>query len=72
MVPCQDLVFTVAAPFGRMAAQWELIFSTTYQHWSTGSGTERKFLASGGAVTTHLNGVDWDSTSVMAGAAYHF
>ena len=55
-----------------MASQWELIFSTTYQHWSTGSGTDRKFLADGGTATTHLNGVDWDSASVMAGAAYHF
>jgi hypothetical protein len=55
-----------------MADHWDLLFSASYEQWSTGSGIDRKFLAGGGTSTTRLNGVDWDSSSFMVGAAYHF
>jgi hypothetical protein len=51
---------------------WDITFTATHQDWSTDSGTDRKFLVSGGTAATKLNGVDWNSTSLMAGAVYHF
>lgn len=52
--------------------QWDITFTASHQKWSTGSGIDRKFLISGGSSTTKLNGVEWESTSFMAGAVYHF
>lgn len=51
---------------------WDLAFNANYQHWSTDSGTDRKFLAAGGTATTLLNDVSWSSSSFMAGANFHF
>jgi Protochlamydia outer membrane protein len=51
---------------------WDWLFTVNIQHWSTDSGTDRKFVKDGGTVTTRLNGVDWDSSSFTLGVAYHF
>ena len=55
-----------------MTGNWDLIFTADFQHWSTGSGTDRKFLATGGTAVTRLNGVNWTSSNIMVGANYHF
>lgn len=55
-----------------MGNQWDITFTASHQEWSTDRGVDRKFLSSGGSSTTKLNGVEWDSTSFMVGAAYHF
>jgi len=51
---------------------WDLAFSANYQHWSTDSGTDRKFLAAGGTAVTLLDDVSWTSSSFMVGANYQF
>lgn len=56
----------------KLAENWDITFSATHQNWSTGSGTDRKFLSGGGTSTTELNEVNWDSTSFMVGALYRF
>jgi hypothetical protein len=55
-----------------LADQWNITIAANHQDWSTGSGTDRKFLSSGGSSTTRLNEVTWNSTSYMMGVAYHF
>ena len=55
-----------------LAAHWDLAFNANYQHWSTSSGTDRKFLASGGSSVTRLNEVNWTNSSFMVGANFHF
>lgn len=55
-----------------LADQWNITISANHQDWSTGTGTDRKFLSSGGSLTTRLNEVTWNSTSFMMGAVYHF
>lgn len=55
-----------------LADGWDLSFSASYQHWSTRSGTDRKYLAGGGSSDTRLNKVKWVSSSFMIGANYHF
>ncbi len=55
-----------------MRDQWDIALTASHQDWSTESGEDRKFLASGGTASTRLNGVDWSSTSFMVGAVYHF
>lgn len=55
-----------------LADRWDLSFSASYQNWTTDSGTDRKFLASGGSTVTRLNEVNWTSSSFMVGANYHF
>ncbi len=55
-----------------LALHWDLTFSANFQHWSTNSGTDRKLWSAGGVSTTRMNGVDWDSSSFMVGAAYYF
>jgi len=55
-----------------LAERWDLTFTANYQHWSTGSGTDRKFLASGETSVTRLNEVNWTSSSFMIGANFHF
>lgn len=55
-----------------VAQNWDLSFAANYQYWSTGSGTDRKFLAAGGTAVTKLNEVKWTSSSFMVGANYQF
>lgn len=55
-----------------MADQWDITLTASHQDWSTGSGTDRKFLASGGISTTRLNEVHWQSTSYMMGVVHRF
>jgi hypothetical protein len=55
-----------------LAEQWDLTITATHQDWSTGAGTDRKFLAAGGTATTRLNEVNWESTSLMVGGLYRF
>ncbi len=55
-----------------LAEHWDLAFNANYQHWTTGSGTDRKFLVSGESSVTRLNEVNWTSSSFMVGANYHF
>jgi hypothetical protein len=55
-----------------LAAHWDLAFNVNYQHWSTSSGTDRKFLASGESSVARLNEVNWTSSSFMVGANFHF
>ncbi len=55
-----------------LATHWDLTFSANYQHWSSGSGKDRKFLASGQTSVTRLNDVNWTSSSFMVGANFHF
>lgn len=55
-----------------LAEKWDITISANHQAWSTGSGTDRKFLASGGSSTTRLNEITWNSTSYMMGVVYHF
>lgn len=53
-------------------AHWDITITASHQDWSTDSGIDRKFLASGGNSTTRLNEVEWESTSYMVGARYRF
>lgn len=55
-----------------VAAHWELTAAADYRNWTTDSGTDRKFWASGGTAVTRLNEVNWESTSLRIGAAYRF
>lgn len=55
-----------------LADKWDITVTANHKDWSTGSGTDRKFLSSGGTSTTPLNEVSWSSTSYMMGAVYHF
>jgi hypothetical protein len=55
-----------------LADKWNITVSASHQDWSTGSGTDRKFQASGGSSTTQLNEVNWNSTSYMMGVVYRF
>ena len=55
-----------------LADKWDIIITATHKDWSTGSGTDRKFLSSGGTYTTGLNEVHWKSTSYMMGVVYRF
>jgi hypothetical protein len=55
-----------------LTPHWNLNLTGNYQYWDTGTGTDRKFLASGGTAVTLLNGVTWSSSSFMVGASYHF
>ena len=55
-----------------LADHWDLTVTAMHQDWSTGAGVDRKFLADGDTTTTRLNEVNWESTSFMVGAVYHF
>jgi Protochlamydia outer membrane protein len=50
----------------------DFCLSVSYQEWTTGSGTDRKFKTDGTTRSTRLNGVDWDNHSVMVGLIYYF
>jgi hypothetical protein len=55
-----------------LVQQWDLTITASHQDWSTDDGVDRKFLAAGGTVTTALNEVNWESTSLMVGVQYRF
>lgn len=56
----------------KLAVHWDLALNLNFQEWSTGRGTDRKFLQGGGTVKTRLNEVNWESSSFMIGAVYRF
>jgi hypothetical protein len=56
----------------QLVERWDLTITASHQDWSTGTGTDRKFLSAGGTSTTRLNEVNWESTSLMAGVTYRF
>jgi hypothetical protein len=51
---------------------WAVSFAAAYQRWSTADGTDRLFSVRYGELVTTLNSVNWSSTLVTIGMAYHF
>lgn len=56
----------------QLAAPWELSFTMSHLHWTTGDGVDRKFSTTGESSVRRLNDVHWDSSSFMLGTTYHF
>jgi len=52
--------------------KWWLVLGVDYQHWRTGHGIDRVFLADGADVATRLNRVRWVSSAVTLGARVSF
>jgi hypothetical protein len=56
----------------RLAGPWSLTMSFNYQKWSTDSGVDRLYYASGSVAETRLNEANWDTYALMLGLAYRF
>jgi hypothetical protein len=52
--------------------RWNIGIITSYQDWSTNSGTSRTYFSDGGEVGTRFNKANWDSLTAEAGITYSF
>ena len=56
----------------QIVSQWAITLTDIYQSWKIRNGTDTTFFADNTAASTPLNGVNWQSNTILLGARYSF